>query len=400
MRLFTVRFWWWAVLGLLLVCLPTLGTLAPPDSAQADVNALVTMGPRLPGTEASVAARTYLMAEYQQAGYVTELETFTYPKLDDLGSTLTVAGVTFSGRVLNRSPEGQPSGPVVVVPGVGRPNDVASVDVTGAIAIVRRGDIRFSEKARNAAAAGAVGVVIINNNPDELLGILGTEVDIPVLGLSGEQGELLLQTIQTQRLEGNLSVNIQVKTITGYNVIAHLPQVTQPKLLLGAHYDSVANSPGANDNASGTAVILDMARRLRRTPLADQIWFVAFDGEEDGLMGSKAFVNTAQPEFLSNLQGMINFDMVGVNNQLLVGGTESLTALAKKVDSNITEIPDPGLSDHKSFSLVGVPTIFFYRGQEPNYHTPNDTVVDPKLLEATIQVADSIVRYQLEGNAT
>ena len=396
MRLFTYRFWWWAALALLLVCLPTFGTLTP-DSAEADVQALVGFGPRVPGTPASEQARTYLMREYSQAGYVTELRSFTYPKFEDLGSTLTIGDVPLKGRALNRSPVGQLTAPLVVVPAVGRPNDFAAVDVTGAIAIVRRGEIRFLEKARNAGAAGAVGLVIVNTNSNELFGSLDGEVNIPVLGLSGKQGEPLLNQDSTQPPKASLNVNVRVETVTGYNVIAHLPNVKQPNLLFGGHYDSVPNSPGANDNASGTAVVLALARRLKDTPLANQAWFVAFDGEEDGLRGSKAFVNAAGPQFLSNLQAMLNFDMVGVNDQLLVGGTESLTTLAQKANPKVSTIRDTGMSDHESFATAKVPVLFFYRGQDPNYHTSKDTVVDSKLLEATAQVAHSVVRYRFEA---
>ncbi len=396
LRLFTSRFWWWAVLGLLLVCLPTLGTLAP-DSPEADVQALVSFGPRVAGTPASEQARTYLTGEYRQAGYVTELRTFTYPKFEDLGSTLTVGGVTVKGRALNRSPAGQPSAPLVAVPAVGRPDDFAAVDVKGAIAIVRRGEIRFLEKAQNAAAAGAVGLVIVNTNPNELFGSLDGEVNIPVLGLSGTQGEPLLKKASTESLRANLNVNVRLNTVTGYNIIAHLPDVKQPKVLLGGHYDSVPKSPGANDNASGTAVVLALARRLVDTPLAHQAWFVAFDAEEDGLLGSKALVNKAEPQFLSNLQAMLNFDMVGVNDKLFVGGTESLTALAQKANPKVSTIRDTGRSDHEPFATAGVPVLFFYRGEDPNYHTQNDTVVDPKLLEATAQVAQSVIEYRFES---
>jgi aminopeptidase YwaD len=262
---------------------------------------------------------------------------------------------------------------------------------------VRRGEIRFLEKARNAGAAGAVGLVIVNTNSNELFGSLDGEVNIPVLGLSGKQGEPLLNQDSTQPPKASLNVNVRVETVTGYNVIAHLPNVKQPNLLFGGHYDSVPNSPGANDNASGTAVVLALARRLKDTPLANQAWFVAFDGEEDGLRGSKAFVNAAGPQFLSNLQAMLNFDMVGVNDQLLVGGTESLTTLAQKANPKVSTIRDTGMSDHESFATAKVPVLFFYRGQDPNYHTSKDTVVDSKLLEATAQVAHSVVRYRFEA---
>jgi Zn-dependent M28 family amino/carboxypeptidase len=213
---------------------------------------------------------------------------------------------------LKGSPAGSPVASLVAVPNVGRADDFAQVDVQGVIAIVRRGDIPFLDKAKNATAAGAVGLVIVNNDADNFSGTLGGATNIPVLALSGEQGNPLLERAREERFQVGLNLNTQQCLVTGRNVIAHLPGVTRPKVLLGAHYDSVSGSPGANDNASGTAVVLEIARKLSGTPLARQAWFVAFDGEEDGLHGSKAFVNSAKSQFLSELQGMLNFDMVGL----------------------------------------------------------------------------------------
>jgi Zn-dependent M28 family amino/carboxypeptidase len=168
--------------------------------------------------------------------------------------------------------------------------------------------------------------------------------------------------------------------------------VTAPKIILGGHYDSVPGSPGANDNASGTAVVLALARNLSNTPTARQAWFIAFDGEEDGLHGSRAFVNAAEPQFLSGLKAMVNFDMVGVNNQLGIGGTSSLTAFARNIDPKVKTFGSSGGSDHASFANKNVPVLFFYRGDEPNYHTPNDKKVDPKLLNETTQVALDLIK--------
>jgi len=197
---------------LLLVCLPTFASFTP-NSAEADVQALVSFGSRVPGTPASEQARTYLIAEYRQAGYVTELGTFTYPKFQDLGSALSVGGVRLEGRALKGS-AGQVTASLVVVPGVGRPNDFAAVDVAGAIAIVRRGEIPFLEKARNATGAGAVGLVIVNTDSNEFSGMLQGEVNIPVLGLSGKQGEPLLETAKTQPLRASLNVNARAAEST------------------------------------------------------------------------------------------------------------------------------------------------------------------------------------------
>lgn len=367
--------------------------------ASADVQTLVELGPRVTGTPVMDKASTYLLEEYRQAGYVAQIQTFTYSTFQDLGSTLTVSGRTIEGRALNGSPAGKPTARLVAVSNVGRVADFASVDVKGAIAIVRRGEIRFLQKAKNAAAAGAVGLVIVNTSSGNVSGTLGGATSIPVLALSGEQGEPLLERTRSTPLEASLNVNTKDGLVTGRNIIAHIEGATQPKVLLGAHYDSVVGSPGANDNASGTAVVLDLARRLSSTPLARQVWFVAFDGEEDGLHGSRAFVKTAQLQFISGLKAMLNFDMVGVNDQLRVGGTSSLTAIAKAADASIQTFQTDGGSDHAPFAAADVPVLFFYRGQDRNYHTPNDQEVDPKLLDETAQVGLDIVQRLLSSNS-
>jgi Zn-dependent M28 family amino/carboxypeptidase len=312
--------------------------------------------------------------------------------------------MTIPGRALNGSLAGKLRAPLVAVPNVGRSADFASVDVRGAIAIVRRGEIRFLQKAQNAAAAGAVGLVIVNTESGNVSGTLGGATSIPVLALSGEQGKPLLVSEagrasihrrSSEPLEVSLNVNTRQGLITGRNVVAHLEGVTKPSVLLGAHYDSVVGSPGANDNASGTAVVLEIARHLSATPLARQVWFVAFDGEEDGLHGSRAFVKAAQPQFLSGLKAMLNFDMVGVNDQLRVGGASSLTALAKAADLEISTFQTDSGSDHAPFAAAGVPILFFYRGQEPSYHTSNDKQVDSRLLDETVRVGQDVVKRSL-----
>lgn len=363
--------------------------------AIADVQALVELGPRVAGTPVMEQARTYLIDQYRQAGYETRTQTFTYPKFEDLGSNITVNGQTINGRALNGSIAGKRSARMVTVPNVGQPSDFAAVDVKGAIALVKRGEIPFLQKVQNAADAGAVGVVIVNNEPGDLYGMLGGDIQIPVLALSGKVGSSLFESQQPQV---TLAVNTRQRTVTGTNVIAHLPNVTQPRVVVGAHYDSVLGSPGANDNASGTAVVLDIARNVVQTPLARQAWFVAFDAEEDGLHGSRAFVSQAQPDFLQSLDAMLNFDMVGVNDQLLVGGTQSLTKLVQATQSDISTFGGQGGSDHAPFARAGVPVLFFYRGQEPNYHTPNDKSVEPRLLDETTQVGLNVLKQLLNSD--
>ncbi len=366
--------------------------------SNADVEALVNLGARVAGTPATEKASNYLLQEYRKAGYLAEIQTFSYPKFVDLGSNLTIDGKVITGKALNGSQSGKLTAPLVIVPNFGRKADYANVNVTGKVAIVKRGEIRFLEKAQNAANAGAVGLIVVNTKPGNLFGTLGGDVKIPVLALTDEAGKSLLNANQSPP-QVNLVVNTRHDNITGRNVIARLPSVNQPKVILGGHYDSVVGSPGANDNASGTAVVLAIARKAAKTPLARQAWFMAFDGEEDGLHGSKAFVSSAKPELLQGLKAMFNFDMVGVNDRLLVGGTESLTKIAKATNPKITTFGNPGSSDHASFSSANVPVLFFYRGEDPNYHSPGDKQVDSRLLDQTAQLGFDLANKIQKLNA-
>ncbi len=352
--------------------------------AQETVQKLTQFGARVAGTPAAQQASQFLIEEYRKAGYQAELQTFTYSKFRDLGSTIRTNGQTIAGQALGNSIAGQVTARVVAVPNAGRADDFASINPRGAIALVRRGEIPFSQKVQNAAKAGAIAVIIVNSNNSALRGTLSRPASIPAISLSKREGERLLNSAQSSTV--TLNVNTQQQTVTGRNVIAHLPGIAQPRLLLGGHYDSVSGSPGANDNASGTAAVLEIARQLANQPLARQLWFVAFDGEEDGLRGSSAFVNSVQPQFLAGLRAMFNFDMVGVNDRLLIGGSDSLRSRVKQLDPSVTARGSAS-SDHASFAAKKVPILFFYRGSEPNYHSPNDRVVNPKLLNDTIQTA-------------
>ncbi len=390
----------WMGFAAFLILVPLASGLESGKANQT-VESLVGFGPRVAGSPAMDQAANYLIDQYKKAGYVAEIAPFQYPRYDDLGSSLTVDRNRVEGRALQGSAAGKLEGRLVSVPNFGRATDYADLDVKGAIVLVKRGETRFADKARLALSGGAVGVVIVNSVPGALNGgTLGEDVPIPVLAVSGADGQPLMARAAKEKITGQLDLNIKRAIVSGKNVIAHLEGVTQPKLILGGHVDSVPGSPGANDNASGTAATLEIARNLAGSPLAKQVWFMAFDAEEAGLIGSKAFVDQAKPEFLKGLRGMLNFDMVGINAKLGVGGTPSITKLAQAVQPDIDVFSDFSGSDHASFIPANVPVAFFFRGLEPNYHQPTDQKVDPKLLDETVRVGLETAKRILEAPAS
>lgn len=192
-------------------------------------------------------------------------------------------------------------------------------------------------------------------------------------------------------------------TVSGYNVIGILEgtdsELRKEAVVIGAHYDHLgkggagslaANSTevhfGADDNASGTAAIIELARQFTREKKNKRtIVFIAFSGEEEGLFGSKHYVNN--PSFpVENTVAMFNLDMVGrlSSDKLTVGGIgtaiEWKTLLEEKnADPSrgafTLALNEDGFgpSDHSSFYTKKIPVLFFFTGTHLDYHKPSDT---------------------------
>jgi hypothetical protein len=201
---------------------------------------------------------------------------------------------------------------------------------------------------------------------------------------------------QTLRLTMDVDIGREVKTV--HNVGAYLPGETNEYVVIGAHYDhlglgeqfSMAPSlagtvhPGADDNASGTAGVIELARWFSHQPRPKRgILFLTFAGEELGLLGSSYYVN--HPVLpLQNAVAMINMDMIGRirDRKVYVGGVgtgstfaELLKQLTPKHDfeADVTERAGYGSSDHTSFTTKQVPVLFFFSGLHADYHKPSDT---------------------------
>jgi len=199
-------------------------------------------------------------------------------------------------------------------------------------------------------------------------------------------------------LQVTLTVAIETTRATVDNVLAFMPGKTDEYVILGAHYDhlgrgtfdSLAPSqigqlhPGADDNASGTAGLLELARILspQKGQLDRGILFASFAGEELGLLGSAAWVKDPTKP-LDKAVAMINMDMIGriKDNKVYVGGVGTGSTLQKVLDEAHGnsplkfEISQGGYSssDHTSFVTKRIPVLFFFSGLHSDYHKPSDT---------------------------
>lgn len=185
-------------------------------------------------------------------------------------------------------------------------------------------------------------------------------------------------------------------TITGTNVIGFMDNNAETTIVIGAHYDHLgmggegslyrgetkAIHNGADDNASGVAVMLNLVKELQNKNTHNNYLFISFSGEELGLLGSNYFVKNPTIN-LENINYMINMDMVGRLNEekvLAVFGVGtspifSQTLFSNKTDFSITEKESGvGPSDHTSFYLMDLPVLHFFTGQHEDYHKPSDDI--------------------------
>lgn len=336
-----------------------------------------TIGSRPAGSETEKRAADGLIERLQHIGYEVELQPFTIRQFEDRGSSLQIVAqpaLSLTVRALYGSGSGTVRGRMVDV-GLGRRDDLAGVNLRGAIALLRRGEIPFGEKVRNVARAGAAGAVIYNNAPGLFTGSLGDEATIPAVSLSNADGRRLAQLACAGRLEAELQVDAQVSEAASHNVVATWRGESDRTIVLGAHYDSVPEGPGANDNASGVSTVLELARVLHARKSPFTIHVVFFGSEEIGLVGSREYVSALSGAERERIVAMLNFDMVGVGDEPQVGGSSALvelvTQLADERGEPVTQIGTDA-SDHASFIEAGMPALFFYRAEDPNYHTPED----------------------------
>ncbi len=196
----------------------------------------------------------------------------------------------------------------------------------------------------------------------------------------------------------SLHIDIETTRATVNNVLAWLPGQTDEYVIIGAHYDhlgrgnfdSLAPSqigqihPGADDNASGTAGVLELARLLapQRGQFKRSILFMDFAGEELGLLGSAAWVqNPTRP--LAKAVAMLNMDMIGriKDDKVYIGGVGTGSTFKPVLEQAQRDAPFKieysaggySSSDHTSFVTKKIPVLFFFSGLHSDYHKPSDT---------------------------
>jgi aminopeptidase YwaD len=215
---------------------------------------------------------------------------------------------------------------------------------------------------------------------------------IPVLFVTAEGAKKFLKD-KSSELEISIAVEMTEKKRNAKNIVAYLDNGAANTVILGAHYDHLGYGDdknaldtghvihnGADDNASGTAALIELARMLKKSsPKNNNYLFISFSGEELGLFGSKYWLEHPSINIQPNY--MVNMDMVGrydTAHKLTIGGygtspvwsevvTTANPGLVIKLDSS-----GSGPSDHASFYRKDIPVLFFFTGSHSDYHKATD----------------------------
>ena len=359
----------------------------------------------LAGHDASVA---YVVQTLQRAGYSPQVQPFDYLAYENRGGsvlqqtaptpTTYVQGVDFG--VITQSDPGDVTAEVTAVDlqlGIGNtstsgcdPGDWLNFP-SGHIALLQRGFCTFELKAENAAAAGAIGIVIFNqgNTADPARqGIPAVTLTanntsgLPVLGTTYALGATLAGTAG---LSMRVFADTLRQTLSTANVIAEKAGANSGNVVMvGAHLDSVLAGPGINDNGSGSAVILETAVQLSRLKPQNTLRFAWWAAEESGLIGSTNYVNGLSAAEKDRIALYLNFDMLGSPNyiQTVYDADESGFAAPVVVPPGSTAIEDvfesfytlsgepyddaefSGRSDYQAFINNGIPSGGLFTGAE------------------------------------
>lgn len=288
-----------------------------------------------------------------------------------------------------------------VLPGVNDLDNVWLVDVKAAENMNPHAPLEFYiKKTKEAKENGATGVIFFNgpeSSRDVTRWLDEKTVSLPIPALwAGPELSKALSADDANGFMVDFEVDFKPSKRTGTNVVGYIDNGAPTTVVLGAHYDhlgygedhnSMAPSEkaihnGADDNASGTAALLELGRLLKNSNLKKNNYvLVAFSGEELGLFGSKYFVENGGIA-AKDMNYMVNMDMVGrltEDKGLQIGGIGTSPAWGPVLKSAIPsaikvsyDSSGTGPSDHTSFYRKDVPVLFFFTGTHSDYHKPGD----------------------------
>jgi aminopeptidase YwaD len=389
--------------------------------ALVHVRELSQIGYRFVGTKGDQSSIAYVKARFRQFGLAikeTPVRTLTFEDEKPHLRILTT-GEELDGIVPLFSPS-TPKGGIeadAVLIGDGRDEDYQRVDVQGRIAVLTEETLGYSKFwlgtfVDRAARAGAVGIIFIHPMPwpyrmsmeagNSNLNDRFCERKLPAICISAVGGLKLMHALGGDRCRIRLETRNLTEDRDSVIVSGFLRGTTFPEERVGilAHRDN-AIAPGANDNGSGTATMLEIARVLSQTEPKRSFEFISTTGEEDATPGAWTYCQVHKADLVKNMKALFDMDMISVGSivkQVERGEWPDCDPiihpdwLMKMVDEVAEELGYGfgrmtaawGVPEEGRFNEIGVPATVFWAADDPYYHSIHDTIdkVNPNSLKA------------------
>ncbi|HEX5541414.1 MAG TPA: M28 family metallopeptidase [Micromonospora sp.] len=353
-------------------------------------------GTRVSGSPGYDKSIDYAESVFQAAGFRVTQQSFDFQTFRSLSpSVLQQVSPEPAGDVTHSLASYSGSGDVTEPASLptGRPTGCTTEDFgaanVGTVVIIIRGDCTFGEKASAAADAGAAAVIIYNNVEGVLNATLGGDFtkDISAVTVTLEVGQELVAQVPA-----GLTLRMKTETFRGIattsNIFAESTWGDPNNVVMaGAHLDSVAEGPGINDNGSGSATLLEIAKQMQKVKPKNKVRFALWGAEESGLLGAHHYIDNLPEAEREKISLYLNFDMIGSpnyvrfvydgdNSAFPVGpgaapGPEGSGAIEQLFHDYFAsqglasaETPFSGRSDYGPFIEVGIPAGGLFTGAE------------------------------------
>ncbi|HEX6967591.1 MAG TPA: M28 family metallopeptidase [Micromonosporaceae bacterium] len=411
-------------------------------------------GTRVSGTAGYDQSVDYAESVFRAAGYHVTRQSFQYQTFISLSPSVfqrisPEPATDLDNVIMSYSGSGDVTAPASVPTGeaVGcDPSDFGPANA-GTVVLISRGACTFASKAHNALSAGAAAAVVYNNTTGNLNGTLGADFteDIPVLGITQALGQELVAQVAS-----GLTLRVATHAFRGMatteNIFAESTWGDPNNVVMvGAHLDSVSAGPGINDNGSGSATLLEVAKQMRKVKPKNKVRFALWGAEESGLVGSEYYVDNLPEAEREKIALYLNFDMIGSPNyvRFVYDGDNSAfppgqgsaegPAGSGQIEQLFhdyfasqglasAETPFSGRSDYGPFIAVGIPSGGLFTGAEgikteaeaaiyggtagiaydPCYHQACDDLsnVNPQGLEEMADaVAHAVITYAFDTSS-
>jgi Iap family predicted aminopeptidase len=387
--------------------------MPPLDGAslRREVEALAALGPRFAGTEGEARAREFLTRELAATGLEVAAEEFVHLAYEPGESSCAILDgeASLPSAGLQMTAAGPVEAEVIYV---GDGVDAAAggegaAAIAGRIVAFRSGVP--TTVAPGLAAQGAAGLIALSPAPDRLIthlvaafrplaGPSQEERVLPIPGVivEAEAGERLLARISRGPTRVRLEHRASYMERTSANLVAEIPgtEPDAPKIVVGAHYDSQLDSPGAADNATGLAALLAMARAWVGTRPRRTIALVAFGVEETGSWGAADYAARHAAE---GVEAMVNLDALGppldatrtivAHPRIATLAADSARATGWEVEQEL-DARDFPFADHAPFVAANIPAVWIWRYPPPHpyYHSAGDA---PRWVNFTLLAEDA-----------